>query len=66
MAARLGDLYHIPHELQGLLRQVDTVLGIPVLEHTGETGHGAADGHIPVGAPDNVLRLLAEAAILRT
>ncbi len=34
MATRLGDLHDVPHELQGLLRQVDAVLGIAVLEHT--------------------------------
>src|SRR5699024_701703 len=63
---RLGDLYHIPHELQGLFRQVDTVLGIAVLEYAGQTGDRPADGHIPVGPPDNVLSLLAEAALLGT
>ena len=64
MAARLGDLHHVPHEREGLFGQVNAVLGIAVLEHAGQAGHGPADGHIPVGTPDDVLRLLAEAALL--
>ena len=66
MTARFGDFYHVPHELQRLLRQVDAVLGVAVLEHTGQTGHRATDGHIPVGAPNDVLGLLTEAALLRS
>ena len=64
MATRLHDLHHIPHELKGLPGQVDTILWIAVLEHTGQTGHRAAQGHIPVGAPNDVLRLLTEAPLL--
>ncbi|CAN3957784.1 transcription antitermination factor NusB, partial [Dysosmobacter welbionis] len=64
MASGLGDLHDVPHELEWLLRQVDAVLGIAVLEYTGEAGHRAADGHITIGAPDNVLRLLPEPALL--
>ena len=64
MASGLGDLHDVPHELEWLLRQVDAVLGIAVLEYTGEAGNRAADGHITIGAPDNVLRLLPEPALL--
>ena len=49
MASGLGDLHDVPHELEWLLRQVDAVLGIAVLEYTGEAGHRAADGHITIG-----------------
>lgn len=63
-SARLGDLHDVPHELQGLFRQVDAVLGIAVLEHARQAGHGPVDGHVPVGSPDDVLRLLAEASLL--
>jgi len=30
MPTRLGDLHDVPHELEGLLRKVDAVLGIAV------------------------------------
>src|SRR5699024_9027437 len=62
----LRDLYHIPHELQGLFCQVDAVLGIAILEYAGQTGDRSADRHIPVGPPDNVLSLLTETALLGT
>ena len=39
MASRFGDLHDIPHQLEGLLRQVDALLGIAVLEHAGEAGY---------------------------
>ena len=45
---------------------MDAVLGIAILEYAGQTGDRSADGHISVGTPDNVLSLLAEAALLRT
>ena len=31
--ARLADLHHIPHKLQGFLGHMDAVLGIRVTEH---------------------------------
>ena len=65
-ATRLGDLHDVTHELQRLLCQVDAVLGIAVFEHTGQTGNGPVDGHIAVGTPDNVFRLLAETSFLGT
>ena len=34
------------------------------LLYTSEAGHRAADGHITIGAPDKVLRLLPEPALL--
>ena len=66
MAARLCDLHDVLHELQRLFREMDAVLRISVLEHTGQTRYRTVDGHISVGAPDDVLCLLAEAPLLRT
>ena len=65
MAARLCDLHDVLHELQRLFREMDAVLRISVLEHTGQTRYRTVDGHISVGAPDDVLCLLAEAPLLR-
>ena len=45
---------------------MNTLLGIAVLKHSGQTGHGAGDGHISITAPDDVLCLLPEAAFLGT
>ena len=64
MATRLGDLYHIPHKLERFLSEVDTVLGIAVFEHAGQAGHRAADGHVSVRPPHDVLRLLPEPPLL--
>ena len=64
-ATRLRDLHDVLHELQRLFREVDAVLRISVLKHTRQTRHRTVDGHISVGAPDDVLCLLAEAPLLR-
>ena len=66
MAARFRDLHNVPHKLQGFLRKMNAALWIAILEHPWQAGHRTADRHIAVGTPDNVLRLLAEAALLRT
>ena len=44
---------------------MDSILRVTVFEHTGETRHRTADGHIAIGTPDNVLRLLTEPTLLR-
>ena len=44
---------------------MNAVLRIAILEYPWQAGHRTADGHIPVGAPDNVFRLLTESAFLR-
>ena len=64
MPAGFRDLYHVPHELQGLFGEMDTLLWIAVLEHTGQARYRSGDGHIPIAAPDDILRLLPEAALL--
>lgn len=66
MSARLRDLHHIPHELERFLCEMDAILRIAVLKHTGQAGNGTADGHISVAAPDDVFRLLPEPSFLRT
>ena len=66
MAARFRDLHNVPHKLQGFLRKMNAALWIAILEHPWQAGHRTADRHIAIGTPDNVLRLLAEAALLRT
>ena len=43
---------------------MDAALWIAVFEHPRQTRDRAADGHIAVGAPDDILRLLAEASLL--
>ena len=45
---------------------MDTVLGIPITEHTGKTRHRTADGHGSVTAPHNIFSLLAKTSFLRT
>ena len=44
---------------------MDAALGIAILEHPRQAWDRAADGHIAVGAPDDIFRLLAEAPLLR-
>ena len=65
MPARFRNLHNVPHQLQRLLRQMDAALGIAVFEHPRQTRDRTADGHIAVGAPDDILRLLTEAPLLR-
>ena len=64
MPAGFRDLYHVPHELQGLFGEMNALLGVAVLKHTGQAGHRSGDGHIPITAPDDIFRLLSEATLL--
>ena len=65
-SARLADLHHIPHKLQGLFGNMDAVLGIRVTEHARQTPNISLKRHFAVGPPHDVLRLLAEASFLWT
>ena len=60
-----ADLHQVPHELQGLLGDVDSVLRVGVAEHPRQTFHRTAKGQGAVAPPDNELALLAEAPLLR-
>lgn len=60
-----ADLHQVPHELQGLLGDVDPVLRVGVAEHPRQAFYRAANGQGAVASPDDKLALLAKAPLLR-
>ena len=60
-----ADLHQVPHELQGLLGDVDSILRVGVAEYPRQAFHRTANGQGAVAPPDDELALLAEAPLLR-
>ena len=58
-----ADLHQVPHELQGLLGDVDSILRVGVAEYPRQAFHRTANGQGAVAPPDDELALLAEAPL---